>query len=276
LKAAKILLLIVFGFLSCRKEGGFKVNGEIASKKSSILEGTESISATSKDDGIFNAELKADSQFVQEVTMDGDSPFYGSSLSFPPGSLGIDTTIQIEEGISVAQSIASEFGLGQAIGGSNTPIAVQSSAGVDAVQPFTIGIAIPSSFGLTINATNLDQLVVVFKAKLHSENRFVGGIIPRREILIENNQAKFTTKYFGVYQLALASVEITERKEAEVLSPVLTKSELQKLPPIAIKSRSAFVVGTGQRLSISGQNFRPTMLLAIAGKKLMICKCSVT
>jgi len=263
---AVLLVVVITASGACTDGPGFMKQSAATSVQNKRSGSEESITATRDGNGIEVASVKAGANVTQEIKTAGDSPLAGTTISFLPGSLAVDTNISIEEGITLAVSVAAEFGISNNITSSGTAVAVQSSEGSDALQPFTIAISLPPSGSLSLTET-LSRLVVIYKVRKESEGVFVAGIVPRDEIAIEGNTAKIKTKYFGVFQTAFTT-NVTEKRETQVSSPIVTKRDVVNLPAISLTSRSPFVVSQGQKVEISGSNFRPTMVLALGGTKV--------
>lgn len=216
---------------------------------------------TDPSSGVISAKMAANSPFTQEIRAASDGALKGTVLSFPPGTLRVDTEIAVEESVSLASaSLGASLGINGSLTKSSTAIAVLPQTATDPAQPFTVAISLSNSGNLRLATENL---VILYKVKIFSENRTVAGIIPTSAITVEGNVVKFSAQYFGAFQAAYSSVPVTEEKKVEVSTPIQAKREVANLPPLSINGRSSFVVRTGDTVQLTGQNFRPTMTLAL-------------
>jgi hypothetical protein len=216
---------------------------------------------TDPSSGVISAKMAANSPFTQEIRAASDGALKGTVLSFPPGTLKVDTEISVEESVSLASaSLGASLGIEGSLTKSSTAIAVLPQTATDPAQPFTVAISLSNSGNLRLAAENL---VILYKVKIFAENRTVAGIIPTSAITVEGNVVKFSAQYFGAFQAAYSSVPVTEEKKIEVSTPIQAKREVANLPPLIISGRSSFVVRTGDTVQLTGQNFRPTMTLAL-------------
>jgi hypothetical protein len=221
----------------------------------------KTVSAQIDQSGAITARMSANSPFTQEVRAGSDGALNGTVLSFPPGSLGIDTEIMLEESVPLANaSLGATLGLGGSLTPSSSAVAVLPKTALDPVAPFTIAITLSENAGLKLND---GSLVVVYKVKIFAEDKNVAGVIPTSAITLEGNTVKFSARYFGAFQAAYSSLPVNEEKKAEVSTPIQSKREVASLAALQISKRSRFLVRPGDTVQLSGQNFRPTMTLAL-------------
>ena len=216
---------------------------------------------TDPSSGVISGKMAANSPFTQEIRAASDGALKGTVLSFPPGTLRVDTEIAVEESVSLASaSLGATLGIAGSLTKSSTAIAVLPQTATDPAQPFTVAISLSTSDNLRLA---MENLVILYKVKIFAENRTVAGVIPTSAITVEGNVVKFSAQYFGAFQAAYSSVPVTEEKKVEVSTPIQAKREVANLPPLSISGRSSFVVRTGDTVQLTGQNFRPTMTLAL-------------
>ncbi|MBC7529943.1 MAG: hypothetical protein H7318_00080, partial [Oligoflexus sp.] len=216
--------------------------------------------------GATTAAISASSLSTQLVSASPRSAVAGTSLSFPPGSLAISTSITIEEGASVATpALAAELNLGTDVTKSGTAVTVNPGTATDTRIPFQLSIPLPVSFAL---ADDWSNLIVFYKVTLVSEGKNVIGIIPRSEIEIKNGAAQISTSHFGSFQTAITKDTVTEKKEADTKSVILTKLNSVALAPLSVTSRAPFLVKSNGTIEINGINFRSTMVVAMGGSKV--------
>lgn len=226
-----------------------------------------SISAVSEA-GVETAFIKSGGNITQEITVGADSSVAGTVVSFPPGSLGIDMSIAIEEGLSVATAgVSAELGLADNIASSGTAVSVQPSVDSDPLEPFTLAISLPEAASLGLNA-DYANLIVLYKVKKVAEDQVYAGFLTREFLEVVGGSVIFASDYFGSFQVAYTKAPVTQAVQVAVTTPIQTMRDVASLPPIAVKARSPFVVASGSRVMVQGQNFRPTMTLALGGVKV--------
>ena len=234
-------------------------------KKSSTIEET-TISTTQQTGGAESAKINASSNMTQTIEVSEQSPVSGTRVSFPPGSLAIDTAITIEPSAEVSTSaVAAQLDLGESILSTGTAVSVQPTIAIDPVQPFTISIALPQGTALSLNQ-NAGFLVVFYKVKIAADDRIVAGVIPSSDLTIIGNNVSLFAYNFGAFQAAYLKTEVTTPKQIAVVTPILTKREVEALPPINVLGRSPFIVSSGEKVQLAGTNFRPSMFLAFRGR----------
>lgn len=224
-------------------------------------EGTQGTTATSKSgsqriespDGTVSLEPPAESSVS------------GTKVSFPPGSIAVDTTVDVEESVPVATSAtAAELGL-ENVSTASKAVVVSSPQKVDPAQPFTVSIDLPSS-NLQGNSGNL---IVIYKVYSHATSQSLAGVIPASGYVVSAGAVSFKSKYFGSFQAAYTSTPVTAPVEVRTTSSsVLTKADAAVLPKVGVTARTPLVVKAGETVSLSGLNFRPTMVVAMGGKKV--------
>ncbi len=186
------------------------------------------LKVTDAGDGVFTANLSADSALAQTMQYAD-----GSSITFPPGSLAISSTISIEPGSTLAGAATASSVGATSLTQASSAYVVSASSGVDASSPFTISLGIGgTSLRLNNSGDPYAYLVVIYKIINQSDGRNYVGFLPRSAISIVNGKAKFETRFFGAYQLAYADTILTEAKSVETETPILTKREAKKLPAI--------------------------------------------
>ena len=261
--------LAVFAFSlvlsSCFKA---PVTGMGVKQRSGVSLAITQLKAAETEGGGVAASFSSQSSTIQTMEANEGTAIQGSSASFQPGSLAIDTSIRMEESSSIANAtLTSELGLATNITQSGTAVAVLPGIPTDAKQPFTLSIPLPVGLGLTTNEL-WTNLVVMYRVTIVAENKVVSGIIPRSDIVLKNGVASIETKYFGSFQTAVTSVAVTDKVQADTKATIITKSESAKLPSLSIVGRSPFVVAANGTIELNGINFRPTMIVAFGGNKV--------
>lgn len=212
---------------------------KIAAAASTVVDAT----TLSNEGGVLVASLKAGSTSTQLMKASDGSAIAGATVSFPPGSLAIDTNITMEEGSSlVLEQDAASLGIGSGSNVLNTAAAVviSSSAKVTLSQPMTVQLPLPVGAGLSLTGNELERLVVIFKGQKSDADGggIIFGIIPRTEIAIENGVAVIKTQLFGSYQTIITKELIAERKELASTTAITTARSTPKPGSFNIKAPS--------------------------------------
>ena len=213
------------------------------------------------------ASVSADAKATQLVKVPDSSPVKGTSLSIPPGTLSVSTSVAIEPAAPLVNSgNTAALGLSANVVAVGVPVSIQPTSGtVEALQPFTVALALPTTSGASlVDATA--NLYVIYKTTDAAKGTYVLGLIPRSRLAVTGTALSFTTRFFGAFQAVIGSGPVTTPVEVAVASsPILTAAQARALPAISVTSRTPFVVSAGQTITITGKNFRPTMMLALGG-----------
>ncbi|RYZ91179.1 MAG: DUF1566 domain-containing protein [Proteobacteria bacterium] len=258
-------VLLSFSLSSC-----FKAATQSFATTSKLMKTYKTFSVTTAptDGGGVSAVFTANSSGNQLMQAADDSTIKDSSVSFPPGTLAISTTIRMEEGASFASAaMVSEMGLDTKVTQSGTAVAVVPNTPMDAKAPFVVKIPLPVSTGLMLDDP-WSKLVVMYRVNKVGEGKIVNGILPRSDIVIENGVVSFQSLYFGSFQTAVTSVTVMDKVQAETKAEIITKQESISRPALQITARSPFVTKADGAVEINGINFRPSMIVALAGKKV--------
>ena len=108
---------------------------------------------------------------------------------------------------------------------------ISSSEKIDATLPFTLAIPVTST-GLTLADTcSLGKYLVVFfrVTKVSEGDGLFTGVVPTTELTEINGKVSFKTQFFGAYQAACISVEVTEKKEVTSAVPIVKKGQTTEL-----------------------------------------------
>ena len=182
--------------------------------------------------GVITGLFKAGASTIQ--TLNATGAIAGTSLSFPPGAISVNTNVTIEEGGAIANSaVANKLGLGSSgFSAASNAVVVNSSVAMDTDKPFTLQIPVAGS-GLVGFGLAAKKLIVVYKVtKVGQGNKKVAGVIPPDKVILLDGKASFETTFFGSFQLAYTEADITAPLEAEDNSPILSKRDEAALPTI--------------------------------------------
>lgn len=271
LPSACFLLAIATG---CTKLG-FDPKIEPRESRGRRTEGEAESAVVVRDDaGGARAAVRSDAKTTQVVSLDAASekdPLAGVQVSFPPGSLAVSTEISIAEGVPVANTTtAAALGIEGGFEAAGAPVAISSSIALDTTTPFTVTVPLPDGTAegaaLRDPAELLSRLVIVYRSSHVVSGVTRSGVIPTSAITVVNGFATFATQHFGVYQAAFARQLVAAAVEVAVVGAPLSKQQAAALLPLSVASRRPLVVKAGDRVTLSGSNFRPTLTLALGGK----------
>lgn len=223
---------LALALAGCLNGPGFFKQNDATKTNAIALQNAGSTPAVVETADTVVATLSSSSTEAQLVAAPSASAISASRVSFPPGTLAVDTEITIEEGAPLVSSVlADELGLGESnsISSAGSPVVISSSVVLDAQRPFVVSLGFDSA-SLNLVGVDLDRLIIAFKVFVAAENKTVVGVIPHSEITIENGIASFEIKYFGVYQPAFAEKPIEKRLTVDSVSPILTKKAAAAAP----------------------------------------------
>ena len=75
-------------------------------------------------------------------------------------------------------------------------------------------------------------------------------MIPLSSLTVEGDKVKFSSRYFGAFQLAYTDTLVTTATEVETTVPVQSKVESGVLAPLNITARSPVVVRAGDTVTL--------------------------
>ena len=112
-------------------------------------------------------------------------------------------------GADISGSVARESGLSD-VEATSSPVYISSSVAFDAIQPFTLAIALPQGSGLTDGGEK--YYTILYVVDVVSSGQKVSGLIPTAKITIKDGKAYFDTKNFGVFQVVKVTSPVLEEK----------------------------------------------------------------
>lgn len=251
------MVSILLLFQSCfqKKENVLKRRGVVTL---ATEETSESVTAT----------VVGNSSVMQTLQTSESGTLGGTSISFPPGSLAVDTLLVLKEGATLATSgTAAELGLKTGFTTVGVAVSIQPTTAIDAARPFTISIPLPASSPLHL-ADATDKLIILYKVNQNDKAQIALGAIAQQDLTIGPRYVSFKTSYFGVYQVAYSDTAIEKGFEVATEGAILTKDQAKALPALSITGRRPLVVKAGDTVEISGANFRPGIVLALGGTKI--------
>jgi hypothetical protein len=238
-KTMWILVLVLGALNSCLEVPSvWRQSNPVAGKKQ-FAKGGGTVLDVEKDSatGAMSAAAKAGSTETQSIQVADNADLVGSEIAFPPGTLAVDTSITVESGVPFdggAVKSVLELEEGQEIEPVGGTLVLSSSEPVDAVGTIQVAMPLNQSVALLLTApVEKEKIIVIYKVQKYAENTFAIGIIPSSELTFQDDKVIFGTSYFGSFQLAISSVEITDRPpEAKTEAPILTKAAASSLPEI--------------------------------------------
>jgi len=242
----RLFLLGVFSGVSSCLQGPTPM--QQSSERSPSREAAEEvlIVAVSELEGVVTGALSASLNQTQLVYASNNSAISGSHVSFPPGSIALDTTIVLGEGQSlVTTNILQELDIeDNPVAKSSVPVSITSSILLDASVPFTIALPMPDSANLWMYSIlePYANLAVMYRVNKASSQDSSSGIIPRNQIKIENGYAVISTSHFGVFQTVIMTKPITVAVEVPTIKPE-EKPIAEEKPPA--KNLAKFYYGRG-------------------------------
>ncbi len=260
--------LAIVATLLITELGCFRGKGEILRRGGTSQNSKLSV-ATTDSNGVTVATISSKSTMTQEVKAGEKSSASGTIVSFPPGSLAIDTEIKIDESVVLTSAaFSAQLGIDGTVTAAGKPVTVQSLSDAQVLQPFTISIAVSNGGTQLADSNFLSRLIVLYKGRDITTNAVVAGAVPPSELTLSNGTVTFSTHVFGAFQPVLTVQPMVSAPKQITLpeAKILTKREAVVLPTIAIASRTPFITSAGNRVTIKGANFRPSMLLAMGGK----------
>jgi hypothetical protein len=229
--------------------------------RSAVREEAEEILivAVSELGGVVTGTISAELKQTQVIQASTNSAISGSTVSFPPGAIGINTNIELGEGQSLVNSaILQDLDISDnSVVSSSVPVSVTSSILLDTSVPYTITLPMPDAANLWMYSI-LDQftnLAVIYRVEKATSQDSTFGIIPRSQIAIENGFAKISTSHFGTFQTVYMKKPVIAAIEAPTIKPVETPIVQEKENP-PVKKLTKFYYGKGF-LSASFRDEKP-------------------
>lgn len=159
------------------------------------------------------------SSTVEQTVNINDSTLKGTSVVIAPGTLSVLTGILVEEGASASGNITT------ALGGTEAPLAASPTVIIRTADPSVIP-RVPLTISLplgTIALTLAQDKLVVF-ALYYTPTGLKSAIFPPDKITVEGGKAKFSTAYFGQFQLGYLST-IPAVLETNATQAIVSKRE---------------------------------------------------
>lgn len=218
--------------------------------------------------GGVKATVLADTTQTQVIRPTQGSGVEHSEVAFPPGSLAVDSAVTVEKGAPiVSDTTAQKLGMdnGNKLASNQSAVLVQSEKKQNAAKPFTIALETPKSeneLGLKEGAYE----VVVYKVEDAETGALELGLVPTDALTYKANKVVVETTRFGVFQAALSGEKIESLVKTETTVPISAANDRDDSFEIA--DVTPYVAPAGETVTLSGNNFRETMTIAMGGSSV--------
>ena len=154
------------------------------------------------EDGKTIGTISANDARTQLLKASDETSIAGSSVEFPVGSLAIDSQISLGEGGEISDDLfLQQLAISNSITNAGFAVELKSSESIDATQPFTLNIPLPS--GSSLLAGENPNLVVFYFIKKAALKKSFKGVFTRSQLSIKDGFVRFTTNHFGTFQAAI-------------------------------------------------------------------------
>lgn len=196
-----------------------------------VQNGNTAVNSAFDYEGTSVAVFDPDSLDPQLITASTTGNLKGSQVTFPPGSLAIAAQIIVEESASLDEGgVLDDLNLNSdnSVTDAGPGIIIRPSEGVDVSKPFTLEIPLPAGISLNL-ADNEDNLVVIYRTFTNSSSNMESGLIPLKELLINNGFVKFQAPNFGAFQ----AVKLAKKVEIKITAPTTKPIQNSKKETVA-------------------------------------------
>jgi hypothetical protein len=183
--------------------------------------------------GAIRSKIYATGNQSQTVTMDNASALQGASIMIAPGTLSINTAITMEEANDLLSgSFLTDLGLDDAgsIDESSSALLIEPEEAVNPIGSLVISLPLAS----TSLALTTHSYIVVYEVFDYKNDRYLKGVIPPSQILVENGVASFESDFFGAFQVVRTQMPITVKKQIESDTKPQSKRFVAKLETLTL------------------------------------------
>lgn len=249
-----LFLALLFGafLVSCEKK---LEKNTFSDRQSSIVNNRE------LKGGKITSTLYPVSDKAQIISGNGSKELSSVSIEFPPGALKIPTDITLEEGIPTKiKDVQNDlkFSDKETIESKGKPVVVTSSSSEDLIVPMVISINIPNSTALKLAEGSLNY-VIRYQIFKNSDKKSYSGFIPTKELDINESLVKFSTKYFGKFELFEVS-KIVEK--SEIVEKEIPKTDMA-IKQIELESINNVMPNNDETIVLNGKNFHNGMVVTV-------------
>ena len=168
----------------------------------------------------LNKEVSSGVDHTTQTTINADatSTLAGSYLAIDPGSFVQDIDVRMTEAVSLADlENEAELDIDESLEEAGPAVLIDSSAYVEAINPFTIALPYNPNPGLIARDTS--NFIVMFKKYIPQNNGEVAlklGFIAKKNLEVTEDSVRFSSRHFGVYQVVNSSSLLAEEKEVNL------------------------------------------------------------
>ncbi|HYX35930.1 MAG TPA: hypothetical protein VE954_22750 [Oligoflexus sp.] len=208
----------------------------------SVLDGSaRPLEATQVSDVKSMATIDPAAKTAQMIAAPTSGDLSGSSVTFPPGALGISTDMIIEKASDFSQTtLFQELDLDQDVNvtsvGSGLIIRPTESASL--TMPMVINMPIPVAASLQLQS---NQNLTVFYKQFVGDS-LISGVIPGQNITVNADGTCSFEGYFGVYWVALVSVPIVTAKTVKTEEPIINAQNVSVVDVKGVVSETSILV----------------------------------
>lgn len=181
--------------------------------------------ATADNEGVVTAEIDANAKSDQTVVASPNSKVAEASVTFPPGSVALSTSMAFGEATDASAAVVAELGLESAVVKSAAPVFLGPSSGTAAATAGTIGLSLPlplSDLGLGLGLTNAAGKLVFLYAYYSSEG-WKSGVKPLTAADLVGTFLRADILGFGYFQIAYLAGSVDAKEVVSQIRPTLKK-----------------------------------------------------
>lgn len=213
-----LAFVALLSLTACNTQVDLSIESEASDPTGAVDQSDEVIfvPTTSNEGGASGLVSVRDGDKFQVVQVGASSSISGTSATFPPGTLAIDTQIIIRPADSVAtKEVLSALTDDNQATNTGTAVEITSSAPVEPRWPYTLNIPLPpEGIALLQQGQNpYEKLIIVFKVRDTTTNTDIRGIIPRAEVTVVDQFAQIETRQFGTFQAIVTKELVTDPKQ---------------------------------------------------------------
>jgi hypothetical protein len=216
MKVQSLLTLIMTTALSLACESEI---GDVASQRP-----TSNVAFTEAD-GVVTATISSASSSDQILVASAASKAADAQVTFPPGSLAIDTEISIGEATDQSAAILNELGSNSLVQAGSPVYIGPTAAGstVEVGQALTIQLPIPlENLGASGLVTSTSKLVLIYTIY---NSGWKSGLIPLTKENLVGAFLKISLSGLGYFQVAYLASDGTMKEVTSAIRPTLGRSE---------------------------------------------------
>jgi hypothetical protein len=176
---------------------------------------------------------------TETQTLAGSGAASGTLVSFPPGSVALDTKVSIKAGGELGDDVLTELGVETTVVGAGPSIIVDSDGVNDPAGTLSITLPLPASASLLLTSGD-SHPVVVYRVVVKATGEYRAGIMTESEFASVDAASRTVTissSYFGQFQTIYIDTSIAQGIEKKSAT-IGFKGVSGKYEPSATKSPS--------------------------------------